>query len=55
MNEGYSVKELDEMVYAIQSVLTTVNSDDDPWLHGNLWKAQEFLQGLRVSCEGSHE
>lgn len=43
---GYSEKDLDEMIDSIQSVMTTVNSDDDPWLHGNLWKAQEFLQGL---------
>jgi hypothetical protein len=43
---GYTEKELDDMIYAIQSVITTVNSDDDPFLHGNLWKAQEFLQGL---------
>jgi len=33
---GYSEKDLDEMIYAIQSVITTVNSDDDPFLHGNL-------------------
>jgi hypothetical protein len=43
---GYELKDLDEMVYAIQSVITTVDSNDDPFLHGNLWKAQEFLQGL---------
>lgn len=43
---GYSSNDLDEMIVAIQSVMTTVNSDNDPWLHGNLWKAQEFLQGL---------
>ena len=43
---GYSEDDLDNMIGAIQAALTTVNSDDDPWLHGNLWKAQEFLQGL---------
>jgi hypothetical protein len=43
---GYVTNDLDEMVSAIQSALTTVNSDDDPWLYNNLWKAQEFLQGL---------
>ena len=43
---GYAAKDLDEMIDAIRSIITTVNSDDDPWLHGNLWKAQEFLQGL---------
>ena len=43
---GYATTDLDEMINAIQSALTTVNSDDDPWLYNNLWKAQEFLQGL---------
>ena len=43
---GYELKDLDEMIYAIGSVLTTVNSDDDPFLFNNLWKAQEFLKGL---------
>ena len=43
---GYSKEDLDEMVLAIQSIITTVNSDDDPWLYNNLWKSQEFLQGL---------
>ena len=43
---GYATTDLDEMISAIQSSLTTVNSDDDPWLYNNLWKAQEFLQGL---------
>ena len=43
---GYATNDLDEMVSAIQSALTTVNSDDDPWPYNNLWKAQEFLQGL---------
>ncbi len=43
---GYEMADVDEMINAIQSVITTVNSDDDPWLYNNLWKAQEFLQGL---------
>jgi hypothetical protein len=43
---GYEMADVDEMIYAIGSVLTTVNSDDDPFLFNNLWKAQEFLKGL---------
>jgi hypothetical protein len=43
---GYEMSDVDDMINAIQSIITTVNSDDDPWLHNNLWKAQEFLQGL---------
>ena len=45
---GYEVSDQEDMVTAIQSALTTVNPDDDPWLYNNLWKAQEFLQGLWV-------
>jgi hypothetical protein len=43
---GYSKKDLDDMVTAIESALTTVNSDDDPWLHDNLTMATVFLNGL---------
>lgn len=43
---GYTGEDLDEMIGAIQSALTTVDDTDDPWLHGNLNKAMEFLQGL---------
>jgi hypothetical protein len=43
---GYDLQDLQEMINATQSAMTTVNSDDDPWLHGNLNKASEFLQGL---------
>jgi len=43
---GYEMSDVDDMINAIQSIITTVNSDDDPWLYNNLWKVQEFLQGL---------
>ena len=43
---GYTEKDVDEMVYALQSILTTVNPDDDPLLHGDLSKTKEFLEGL---------
>jgi hypothetical protein len=43
---GYTKEDLDEMTNAIESVLTTVNPDDDPWLSGNLNMALVFLQGL---------
>jgi hypothetical protein len=52
---GYSESDLDEMIGAIQAALTTVNSDNDPWLHGNLWKAQEFLQGLWAEGYFDHD
>jgi hypothetical protein len=43
---GYTREDLDDMVYALDSVLTTINSDDDPWLYNNTERAKEFLQGL---------
>ena len=43
---GYTKEDLDNMVDAVASAITTVNSDDDPWLHGSLSKTQEFLEGL---------
>jgi len=43
---GYERDDLDNMVIAVESALTTVNSDDDPWLHRNLTQASDFLQGL---------
>jgi len=43
---GYERDDLDNMVLAIDSALTTVNPDDDPWLHRNLTQASDFLSGL---------
>lgn len=43
---GYTEDDLDGMIGAIQAALTKVNSDDDPWLHHNLYQAEEFLRGL---------
>jgi hypothetical protein len=43
---GYEGVDADDMVLAISSVMTTVNSDDDPWLWNNLWKSKDFIEGL---------
>ena len=43
---GYELSDQEDMVVAIQSVLTTVNPDNDPWLYNNLKMAESFLQGL---------
>jgi hypothetical protein len=43
---GYTKEDLDEMTNAIESALTTINPDDDPWLSGNLNMTLVFLQGL---------
>ena len=45
---GYVSTDVDDMVYALDSVLTTINSDDDPWLYNNTCRAKELLQGLQV-------
>jgi hypothetical protein len=43
---GYTKEDLDEMTNAIDSAMTTVNPDDDPWLHSRLHMARELLDGL---------
>jgi len=43
---GYTEEDLNEMMNSLESVLTTVNPDDDPWLSGNLNMTLVFLQGL---------
>lgn len=43
---GYELKDLDDMIYSVRSILTVVDSNDDPWLHNNLAKTLDFLQGL---------
>jgi hypothetical protein len=43
---GYESVDADDMVLAIASVMTTVNSDNDPWLYNNLWKTKDFIEGL---------
>jgi hypothetical protein len=39
---GYELKDLDEMIYAIQSVITTVDSNDDPF-------TRELMESTGVS------
>ena len=43
---GYEMVDACDMVEALAAVMTTVNSDDDPWLHNSLWKSKDFIQGL---------
>ena len=45
---GYTETDLIDMINALDSVLTTINSDDDPWLYNNTWRAMDFLNGLLV-------
>lgn len=43
---GYTRTDYKDMLVAVESALTTVNSDDDPWLFNNLVTVIEFLEGL---------
>ena len=43
---GYEASDIDEMVDAIQTVLKTIDTEAYLKLHTDLWKAQDFLQGL---------
>lgn len=43
---GYQVSDVTDMTNALDSVLTTINSDDDPWLYNNVWRAKDLLDGL---------
>jgi hypothetical protein len=43
---GYLDIDVMDMIDALDSVLTTINSDDDPWLYNNTWRAKDLLQGL---------
>jgi hypothetical protein len=43
---GYIETDVTDMIDALDSVLTTINSDDDPWLYNNTWRAKNLLEGL---------
>ena len=43
---GYTKTDHKDMLLAVESVLTTVNSDNDPWLYNNLVTVIEFIEGL---------
>jgi hypothetical protein len=43
---GYDKSDYNDMLYAVQSALTTVNPDDDPFLYNNLFKTIDFFMGL---------
>jgi len=43
---GYEEVDALDMVLGVESIMTTVNSDDDPWLHNTLWKTKDLIQGM---------
>ena len=50
---GYEEVDALDMILGVQSIMTTVNSDDDPWLHNSIWVAKDLLEGLQA--EGRFE
>ena len=43
---GYQVSDINDMTKALDSVLSIIDSDDDPWLYNNIWRAKNLLEGL---------
>jgi hypothetical protein len=43
---GYTKEDLDTMIDAMHTALLLVDDTDDPWLHGNLNRTKDFLEGL---------
>ena len=52
---GYEITDLDAMIDAIQDALKVLDTEDYKALHTNLWKAQDFLQGLWAEGYFDHE
>ena len=42
----YTKEDLDTMIDSIATALLSVDDTNDPWLHGNLSRTKEFLEGL---------
>ena len=45
---GYEEVDALDMVLGVESILTTISSDDDPWLYNTLWKTKDFIEGMLV-------
>ena len=43
---GYGPNDLSMMTEAVESVITLIDSNDDPYLYNNLDMTIKFLQGL---------
>ena len=43
---GYTVEDLNNMVYGIDNAVLLINSDENPAIHNYLVTASDFLQGL---------
>jgi hypothetical protein len=43
---GYTLKDLNEMIQAVDASLTQVDDTNDPWLHSRLAMTHSLLAGL---------
>ena len=43
---GYTLEDLNNMVYGVDNAMLLINSDENPAIHTYLVTARDFLQGL---------
>ena len=43
---GYTLEDLNNMVYGVDNAMLLINSDENPAIHNYLVTARDFLQGL---------
>jgi len=43
---GYTLEDLNNMVYGVDNAMLLINSDEHPAVHNYLVTARDFLQGL---------
>ena len=43
---GYTLEDLNKMVYGVDNAMLLINSDENPAIHNYLVTARDFLQGL---------
>jgi len=43
---GYTLEDLNNMVYGVDNAMLLINSDENPAIHNYLFTTREFLQGL---------
>ena len=43
---GYTLEDLNNMVYGVDNAMLLINSDENPAIHNYLVMARDFLDGL---------
>lgn len=43
---GFTKEDLDNMIDAVDTAMSKISEQSEPWLHGSLAKTKEFLEGL---------